>query len=336
MTSLLSIEEALARVLARARPREAEPVAVEEAAGQVLAAGVAAGVDLPPFASSAMDGYAIRAEDTPGRLPVVAQIAAGVLPPARSDESDGDLDRRRRARRADSVVPIEQVVVADNAVEIQAPVELGANVRPAGGDVRAGDALLAAGTRLGAAQVGALAAVGLSSVSCARRPRVAVLSTGTELRRPGEQLRARSDLKSNAPMLAAAFATAGAQVESIGPVADDEGPPAGARRGLEADLLVSSGGVSMRPARPRAPGARRARRREGRTSGASRSGRASRRPSAPAGGRLSSGCPGTRLGARRVRAFRPACAARAPGCGSARPGLRAWPPRVALAPQCRA
>jgi molybdopterin molybdotransferase len=248
MASLLSIAEALERVLARARPLEAEPVAVEESAGRVLAEDVAAGVDLPPFASSAMDGYAIRAADAPGRLPVVARVAAGV--PAARPLAAGEAMEISTGGAvpagADSVVPIELVVASDNAVEIGAPVELGANVRPAGGDVRAGDPLLASGTRLGAAQVGALAAVGLSSVSCARRPRVAVLSTGTELRRPGERLGPGQIYESNAPMLAAAFAASGGQVESIGPVADDEQAHRRAlERGLEADVLVSSGGVSV-------------------------------------------------------------------------------------------
>ena len=248
MASLLSIEEALGRVLARARPLEGEPVPLAEAAGRVLAEDVAARVDLPPFASSAMDGYAIRAADAPGRLPVVARVAAGV-PAARPLAAGEAMEISTGGavpERADSVVPIELVVASDNDIEIGAPVELGANVRPAGGDVRAGAALLASGTRLGAAQVGALAAVGLASVRCALRPRVAVLSTGTELRRPGERLGPGQIYESNAPMLTAAFAAAGGQVESIGPVADDEGAHRRAlERGLEADVLVSSGGVSV-------------------------------------------------------------------------------------------
>ena len=110
MASLLSIEEALARVLARARPLEPEPVAVEEAAGRVLAEDVAARVDLPPFASSAMDGYAIRAADAPGRLPVVARVAAGV--PATRALTAGEAMEISTGgavpEGADSVVPIER------------------------------------------------------------------------------------------------------------------------------------------------------------------------------------------------------------------------------------
>ena len=250
MSGLLSIEEALRRVLARARALEPEQVPVAGAAGRFLAADVIAQVDLPPFASSAMDGYALRAEDTPGRLPVVFRIAAGL--PAERALADGEAMAISTGgvvpKGADSVVPIEIVVESDNELDVPAPVDVGANVRPAGGDVRAGDVLLTAGTRIGAAQIGALAAAGVAEVTVARRPNVVVLSTGTELRAPGESLGAGQIYESNAPMLAAAFESAGAEVERIGPVPDDESEHRRAlERGLEADVLVSSGGVSVGP-----------------------------------------------------------------------------------------
>ena len=250
MTPLLSIEEALARVLARVQPLEPEPVPVAEAAGRVLAQDVVALVDLPPFRSSAMDGFAIRAADVPGELPVVFRIAAGV--PAERPLSAGEAMQISTGGTvpagADAVVPIEVVVEQDNRLRVPDPVEAGANVRPVGGDVRAGDALLAAGTALGAAQVGALAAAGIAEVACARRPRVVVLSTGTELRTPGEPLGPGQIYESNGPMLAAAFESAGARVDRIGPIADDEDEHRQALEwGLEADVLVSSGGVSVGP-----------------------------------------------------------------------------------------
>jgi molybdopterin molybdotransferase len=250
MPRLLSIDEALAQVLARVQPLESEPVPVAEAAGRVLAEDVVALIDLPPFPSSAMDGFAIRAADVPGELPIVFRIAAG-RPAERALEAGEAMEISTGATvpaGADSVVPIEAVVEKDNKVEIPNAVTPGAHIRPIGGDVRAGDALLAAGTVLGAAQIGALAAAGIAEVLCSRRPRVVVLSTGTELRAPGEALGPGQIYESNGAMLAAAFEAAGALVDRIGPVVDDEEEHRRALEwGLEADVLVSSGGVSVGP-----------------------------------------------------------------------------------------
>jgi molybdopterin molybdotransferase len=225
-------------------------VPLDAAAGRVLAEDVVALVDLPPFPSSAMDGYALRAEDTPGSLPVVFRVAAG-LPAARplaAGEAMAISTGGSVPEGADAVVQIELVAEVDNILQVPEAVEPGTNVRPVGGDVRAGDAVLARGTRLGAAQIGGMAATGVAEVSVARRPRVAVLSTGTELRAPGESLGPGQIYESNGPMLAAAFAAAGAVVDRIGPVTDDEAEHRRAlERGLEADVLVSSGGVSVGP-----------------------------------------------------------------------------------------
>jgi molybdopterin molybdotransferase len=250
MPPLLSIDEALARVLARVKPLELEPVSVADAAGRVLAEDVVSLIDLPPFPSSAMDGFAIRAADVPGELPIVFRIAAGV--PAERPLETGEAMQISTGGTvpagADAVVPIEAVVEKDNSVHVPDPVEVGAHIRPVGGDVRTGEALLAAGALLGAAQIGALAAAGVAEVSCSRRPRVVVLSTGTELRAPGEPLGPGQIYESNGPMLAAAFEAAGAVVDRIGPVADDEEEHRRALEwGLEADVLVTSGGVSVGP-----------------------------------------------------------------------------------------
>jgi molybdopterin molybdotransferase len=183
-------------------------------------------------------------------LPVVFRIAAGV--PAERALEGGEAMQISTGGTvpagANAVVPIENVVETDNSVQVPDPVDAGAHIRPIGGDVRAGEALLAAGTVLGAAQIGALAAAGVAEVSCSRRPRVVVLSTGTELRAPGEALGPGQIYESNGPMLAAAFETAGALVDRIGPVADDEEEHRRALGwGLEADVLVTSGGVSVGP-----------------------------------------------------------------------------------------
>jgi molybdopterin molybdotransferase len=250
MAELLSLAEAQARVLERVRPLDGERVPVAEAAGRVLAADAQAAVDLPPFASSAMDGYALRAGDTPGRLPVVARIAAGVpaTRPLQAGEAMAIATGGVVPAGADAVIPLEYVVESDNEVEIGSSVGQGDNVRPQGGDVAAGDTVATRGTRLTAAQVGALAASGVAEVVCARRPRVAVLATGTELRRPGEALGPGEVYEANGVLLAAALASTGADVDVLPAVADDEAAHRAAlEEGLEADVLVTSGGVSVGP-----------------------------------------------------------------------------------------
>ena len=248
MAELHSIEEAQALVLARVRTLEAEPVPLAEAAGRVLAADARASVDLPPFPSSAMDGFAVRAADTPGTLPVVARSAAG-LPAGQAlgaGEAIGISTGGVVPDGADAVVPVEYVVERDNVVEIGAPAQPGANVRPRGGDIREGEVVCPGGTRLGAGQLGALAAAGLGELLCTRRPRVAVLTTGTELRPPGEPLGPGEVYEANGLMLAAALASAGASVERLPAVEDDlDAHRAAISRGLDADVLVTSGGVSV-------------------------------------------------------------------------------------------
>jgi molybdopterin molybdotransferase len=250
MAGLRSLEEAQQLVLERVERLPAEAVAVGAAAGRVLAGDALARVDLPPFPSSAMDGFALRADDSPGRLPVVARIAAG-RPAPRSLEGGEAMEISTGGvvpDGADSVVPVEYVVQGDNEIEIAEPVAPGANVRPRGGDVRDGDLVCPAGTRLAAAQLGALAAAGLAELCCTRRPRVALLATGTELRLPGEPLGPGEIYESNGLMLKAALAAEGAEVEQLPHVEDDErAHRAALERGLEADVLVTSGGVSVGP-----------------------------------------------------------------------------------------
>jgi len=247
---LLSIEEALRLVLERARPLPAETVPLAEAAGRVLAEPAVASVDLPPFDSSAMDGFAVRAADTPGELPVGFRIAAGQPSPRplEAGEAMGIATGAAVPPGADAVIPVEYVVDGDNRVAIEQPVQPGASVRPRGGDARRGDRVVAAGERLGPAQLGALAAAGVAEVSCARRPRAAVLTTGSELRLPGEQLEPGQIYEANGVILATQLVSAGAEVERLPAVADEPGAHRDAlERGLAEDVLVSSGGVSVGP-----------------------------------------------------------------------------------------
>jgi len=250
VAGLLTVEEAQALVLARAQPLGAEQVAVADAAGRVTAQVATAAVDLPPFASSAMDGFAIRAGDAPGNLTVVGRAAAGepsglTLGPGEAIEiSTGGVV----PRGADAVIPIEYVVRHDNRIEIADGLAPGAHIRPRGGDVAAGEPVVPAGVRLGPAQLGALAAAGVAELSCARRPRVAILATGSELVPPGAVLAPGQIYESNGLMLAAALTASGADISMLPAIADDESAHREAlARGLTADVFVTSGGVSVGP-----------------------------------------------------------------------------------------
>ncbi|HSC49113.1 MAG TPA: gephyrin-like molybdotransferase Glp [Gaiellaceae bacterium] len=250
MAALLTMEEAQRLVLERAERLPAERVPLDEAFGRVLVEAARARVDLPPFPSSAMDGFAVRSQDTPGTLPVGARIAAGR--PAPRALAGGEAMEISTGgvvpEGADAVVPIEDVVDRANTVEIPEPVSAGANVRPQGGDLRAGDEVVAAGVRLGPARLGALAAAGVAGVACGSRPRAAVLATGTELRRPGEPLGPGEVYEANGLILASQLRSAGAVVERLAAVADDEDAHREAlARGLEHDVLVTSGGASVGP-----------------------------------------------------------------------------------------
>jgi molybdopterin molybdotransferase len=247
---LLSVEEALDHVLAQAVPLPAEPVALADAAGRFLADAARARVDLPPFRSSAMDGFAVRALDGPGPLEVVDRSAAGRPATAvlGSGEAIGIATGAVVPEGADAVAPIERVVESDHTIVLATSVVSGENVREQGGDVRSGAEALAAGVLLTPARIAALAACGVETVQCARRPSIAIVTTGTELRPPGSELARGEIYESNGVMLDAALTAVGAIVERLGAVADDvESHRTAIERGLAADVLVTSGGVSVGP-----------------------------------------------------------------------------------------
>ena len=209
---------------------------------------MAAALDLPPFANSAMDGFAVRAGDTPGTLTVVGESAAG-------SPFEGELGAGQAVAistgavmpdGADAVVPIEAVERTPGAVSVAVGTETAAFVRYAGSDIERGAPMLAAGTRIGPAQIGAAAAVGLGELPCRRRPRVAILTTGSELVQPGSVLGDGEIYDSNGPMLRAALRTSGAEVTRIPAAADTRGAHRAAlEQALEHDVVISSGGVSV-------------------------------------------------------------------------------------------
>ncbi len=248
MPELLTIDAALERIVENAQPLPVESVAVADASGRVLREPATAQVDLPPFPSSAMDGFAVRASDVPGELPIAYRIAAGTPPPGPlpAGAAAGISTGATVPAEADAVVPVEIAEDRGSHVLIREPVAPGRHVRPRGGDVGAGATVVPAGARLGAAQIGALAATGIAAIACSARPRVAILATGSELRHAGDALAAGQIYESNRAMIAAVLARANAEVEVLAVVADDAMAHREAiARGLEVDMLVTSGGVSM-------------------------------------------------------------------------------------------
>ncbi|GAA4597920.1 molybdopterin molybdotransferase MoeA [Planotetraspora phitsanulokensis] len=246
------VDRHLADILTTVRPLVPLEVELERALGCVLAEDVSSPVPLPPFDNSAMDGYAVRAEDVaaaPVSLPVIEDIPAG---DAELRAIGPGLVTRIMTGAplpagADAVVPVEWTDGGTTRVTIHKPAGAGHAVRRAGEDVKGGDLVLGEGTRIGAAQLGILAGVGRRRVMVRPQPRVVVLSTGTELAEPGSQLGPGQIWESNSFMLAAAVREAGAEGFRAGAVTDD--PQVFLDRLdaqlVRADAVITSGGVSM-------------------------------------------------------------------------------------------
>ncbi|MFJ4038509.1 gephyrin-like molybdotransferase Glp [Microbacterium sp. NPDC090007] len=259
MSALLSVEDHRARVLAAVFLLPAETVGLSDAAGRTLAEPVLAAHDLPGDDNSSMDGFAVRFADvasadatTPVSLCVVADLPAGTAddPALSAGEAARIMTGAPVPTDADAIVPFEDTAggLADSlgTVEVhRAPAAAGAFVRRRGGDTRAGDAVLSAGERLGPFALAAAAAAGVDVVRVARRPRVAVVSTGSELVAPGRVPGRGQTPDSNATLLASLVAGADAEVDLVDRVDDD---PAGIEavlgRAARADVVVFTGGVS--------------------------------------------------------------------------------------------
>ena len=250
---LLTIAEARSLVLNAVLPLASESVAIPQARDRILAADVQVAGDVPPFPCSAMDGYAVAPGPAGRTLRVVGESRAGA--PSAQSLGQGQAIRISTGAAvpdsATAVIPQEDVSLKCGEGEIitRAAVHEGDNVRDRGEDMRAGSTVLPAGTLLGAAELGAAVSAGAAQLTVARRPAVHVLSTGDELKAPGEPLGPGEIHNSNAPMLVALAEHQGAACAPPIRLPDDRAATeAGLAEALEhADLVIISGGVSVGP-----------------------------------------------------------------------------------------
>jgi molybdopterin molybdotransferase len=253
---VITYAEHLQNVLSAIEPLHPLELGLMDSHGCVLAEDLVAPADLPGFDNSAMDGYAVRSEDVAGAsesspvvLPVTGDVAAGPASPLRvmPGVCVRIMTGAMMPAGADTVVPVEHTDGGVAQVAVSRPAPPGQRVRRAGDDVRAGETVLTAGTHLGAVQIGLAAAVGRSRLIVRPRPRVVVVSTGSELVEPGEPLSPGRIVDSNSPALTAAAIEAGAIAYRVGIVPDDPRRLADTLEDqlVRADVLVTSGGVSV-------------------------------------------------------------------------------------------
>ncbi len=254
--ALVPVEEARERILSQVAPLQPLELPLQEAEGCVLAADLVAETDIPDFASSAMDGFAVRSSDVAGAAegsPAELRIVGRALIGQRPEVTVGGGEAVRIATGApipagaDAVVPIEDCEVVGDRVRVLRAVPEGKHIRPAGEDVRAGEVLVRAGRRLGAPELGLLATAGFSHPPVHPRPRVVVLSTGDELVPPTQRPSFGQVRDSNAYLLYGALREAGAVPVMAGIVPDDveRFKEAVFSHLLQADAFISSGGVSV-------------------------------------------------------------------------------------------
>jgi molybdopterin molybdotransferase len=255
----LSFSEARSRVLSAApqlaRRLGREQVSLADCLGRVLASPLVAGTPFPPFDNSAMDGYAVRSVDVSGAssgkpvgLEVVETVAAGASPsvPVGAGQAVRVMTGAPVPEGADCVVMRENTEEEDHEIRVKLPASPGENIRPAGEDTAAGETVLERGRVLSPLDVAALAAFGHSHVEVMKRPSVAILSTGDELRQPGEKLGPGQIYDSNSHMLSGLIANSGGEATEVVRVSDDTDRVVESVRRLlaENDVVLSLGGVS--------------------------------------------------------------------------------------------
>ncbi len=243
-----SFAEHLADCRSLHQRRPAISVPIRQALGLEVADPVHAVAPYPSFVASAMDGYAVRVVDVPGRLQVIGDVPAGTIPDARI--SPGTAVRVMTGSAvpagAEAVVPVEDVRIDGTAINVATATSVGRHIRGIGEDVAPGDTVLDARRLVGPAQLAALATHNVTAVSVHPRPRVAILSTGDELVAIGTEPGPVQLVDSNGPGLAAAVEVAGGEVLHVGHVGDDPDRFRAAIDALpEVDLVLTSGGVSM-------------------------------------------------------------------------------------------
>lgn len=250
--SLLPVEDALGHLLAlaEAAPIDArEIVSLAAADGRVLATDLVAGLDLPPWPNSAMDGYALRLADWQGEpLAVSQRILAGQAPESLQPGSCARIFTGAPLPAGADTVEMQEnaEILADGRVRFLEPIKVGQNVRPQGQETRAGEVVLPAGTRLGPVELGLAASLGCAVLAVRRRPRVAVVSTGDELVEPGQALGPGQIYNSNRSLLCAWLQRLGCEVRDAGILPDDAQRTREALAALgDADLILSTGGVSV-------------------------------------------------------------------------------------------
>ena len=257
--TILSREDALARFEAALFPRAvpAEPRSLAAALGCALAEDVVAPIDVPPFDRSNVDGFAVRSADlasageaSPVRLMLNDEVIACGIAPARpvlSGTATSIATGGPVPRGADAIVMVEHTQpAAPRAIEIRRAASPGQFVSYAGSDIARGEALLRAGTIIGSREIGMLAACGIAQVTVARRPRVAIISTGDELVQPGQPLRPAAIYDTNGAIVTAAISENGGEAHFLGAIPDDEALLESAMRKAlgTSDMLVLSGGTS--------------------------------------------------------------------------------------------